>query len=185
MADPDFRPRQSDSIIEYQFLTIALYCLSTKQCIDSMKPKKVSSLGMAGSRGSHSAEQTQTVSMPELPTTQQKEHLCFPPGSDKILELSLVGLAWVTCLSLDLVARKVKLTHRLVRPDLCAHSWGWGTTRLRVQGEWFPEGCFQRHGARCWGGHTVNTSWCVSKDVMGNIFMILDTPAKLFCFSGS
>lgn len=110
----------------------------------------------------------------------RKSTSAFPQVLTKVLELSLVGLAWVTCLSLDLVARKVKLTHRLVRPDLRAHSWGWGTTRLRVQGEWCPEGCFQSHGTRCWGGHTADASWCVSKDMMGNIFMILDTPAKLF-----
>ena len=35
----------------------------------------------------------------------------------RVLELNLIGLTWVTCLSLGLVGRKVKLTHWLVRPD--------------------------------------------------------------------
>lgn len=121
MADADLRPRQSDPI-EYKFLAVALYCLSTKQYIDSMKLKKVRSLGMAGSRGSHIAEQTPTVSMPESPTTQQKEHL--------FLSGSLVWLGPLTRLSLDPVVRKVKLTHLLVRPVLCAYSWGWGADRV-------------------------------------------------------
>ena len=66
---------------------------------------------MTGYRGSHSAKQTRTVAMPELPTPLLSRVLT------KVLELNLIGLTWVTCLSLGLVGKKVKLTHRLVRPD--------------------------------------------------------------------
>ena len=49
--------------------------------------------------------------MPELPTPLLSRVLT------EVLELNLIGLTWVTCLSLGLVGKKVKLTHRLVRPD--------------------------------------------------------------------
>lgn len=160
----------------YKLLTVALYFRSRK--LTPWNWRKVA-LGHGWIQGLTSAEQKQTVSMAESPTTQQKEHLCLPRVLTKVLELSLVGLGWVTCLSLDPVTGKIKLMNSLARPDLCAYSRGWGSGRVTPTHatrlwclRWFPEGCFQE-------------STCQRKrgeDVMGNIFMTRDTPAELFCF---
>lgn len=87
-ADPDLRPRQSDSTVQ----TLAQHDTASQQNSVFTCEMEESKLYVAGFRGSHSAVQPLfllsvfmsvpfisklTVSMTESPTTQQKEHLSF------------------------------------------------------------------------------------------------------------